>query len=81
MDAKDLPTMLVIRAKEIIENVNSSRLPLKVSPKGAADHYNYKISIQDGVNKRVLECNQYNIQDDLRSLVKYIEKYSGKKKN
>jgi hypothetical protein len=78
MDSRDLPTMLVTRAKKIIEDENRSKLPLKVTAKGSADHYNYKISIQDGTNKIVLEYSEHNIPDDLKSLVKYVEKNSAK---
>jgi hypothetical protein len=56
-------------------------LSIKSSPRGAADHYTYKISIQDGRNQRVIECNQYNIEDDLKSLVNYIERNSKRRTN
>ena len=38
----------------------------------------YRISFQDGVKQRVVERNQYNIEDELKSLIKYIEKNSKK---
>ena len=79
MDSKDLPTSLVSKVKNILENVNSSTMPLKATQKGAADHYNYKISIQDGEFNKELLCDQYNIQDDLKLLVRYIEKSSKSK--
>jgi hypothetical protein len=76
MDEKDLPSALISTAKKIIEDKRVSSLSYKSSPKGAADHYSYKISIQDGSNRRVVE-----ITDDLKSLVKYIEKNSNTKSN
>jgi hypothetical protein len=78
IDAKDLPSTQLRTAKKIIEDKKVSSLPMKSSPRGAADHYTYKISIQDGTNQNVIECNQYNIEDDLKSLVNYIEKNSKK---
>jgi hypothetical protein len=78
MDTKELPSPLVNIAKKIIETEKISSLPLKSHPKGSADHYTYKISIQDGTNLRVIECNQYDIKDDLKSLVNYIERNSKK---
>ena len=57
-----------------------STLPMKGTPKGAADYYTYKIYIRDGVNRRVIECNEYNIRDDLKLLVKYIERNCKKRK-
>jgi hypothetical protein len=78
MDAKDLPSALISTAKKIIMDQKSSSLPMKATPKGAADHFTYRILVQDGVNRKVIECNEHNIQDDLKSLVKYIERYSKK---
>ena len=80
IDTKDLPATLVSAAKKIMAEQRLSSLTMKATPRGAADHYVYKISIQDGVNRSVIECNQYNIQDDLKSLVKYIETNSMKRK-
>jgi emfourin len=80
IDSKDLPSPLIRTAKKIINDKSISSLTMKSSPKGAADHYSYKISINDGEHKRIIECTQYDIQDDLKSLVKYIEKNSKKQK-
>ena len=79
IDAKDLPSTLVTKLNKIMENTKSSSLPLREKPRGAADHFTYKISVKDGANERVVECNQYNLQDDLKSLIKYVEGYSRKK--
>lgn len=79
MDTKELPPSLVHIAEKIIEAKKISSLPMKSRPKGSADHYTYKISIQDGTNLRIIECNQYDIKDDLKSLVKYVERNSKQK--
>lgn len=79
MDEKDLPSALISTAKKIIEDKRLSSLSIKSSPKGAADHYSYKISINDGVQRRIIECTQHDIQDDLKSLIRFIEKNSKKK--
>lgn len=76
VDAKDLPSELITTVKKIMVNAKSFSMPLKSPPRGAADHFSYKILIQDGSNRSVIECNEYNIHDDLRSLVKYIERNS-----
>ena len=73
MNSDDLPSALETTVKKIIKSAKTSSLPLKSTPKGAADHYTYKISIKDGGNENIIECNQYSIQDDLKSLIKYIE--------
>jgi hypothetical protein len=78
MDIKDLPSTLISTAKKIM-NDNNYSLPITSAPRGSADYYTYKISILDGVNQRVIDCNQYNIREDLKSLVKYIERNSRNK--
>lgn len=80
MDAKDLPSTLITTAKKIMMDQRLSTLPIKGIPKGAADYYSYKISVRDGVNRRVIECNEYNIQDDLKLLIRYVERNSQKRK-
>ncbi|HEX7178316.1 MAG TPA: protealysin inhibitor emfourin [Nitrososphaeraceae archaeon] len=79
IDEKDLPSTLIRTAKKMIEDKKSPSLSMKSSPRGAADHYSYKISILDGTIKRVIECNQFELQDDLRSLIKYVEKHPNKR--
>ena len=81
MDAKDLPSTLISTAKKIMVDKKLPSLPLKGTPREAADYYCYKISFQDGINRRVINCNEHNIHDDLKSLVKYIERHSKKRRN
>lgn len=77
MNVQNLPSTLATTAKNLMLR-KSSTSSLLSSPRGAADHYTYKISIQDGPNLKVIECNQYTIQKDLKSLVRYIERNSSK---
>lgn len=76
IDSKNLPASLVTSARKLM---NERERPLQMKSEGA-DYYNYKISIQDGKQRKVIECTQLNIQDELRSLVNYIEKNSKKNK-
>jgi hypothetical protein len=76
LDSKELPCSLVSKLKKIIQDSESSSIPLKVTPRGAADHYTYKISVRDGSNIQVIECNQFNLQDDFKPLISYFEKHS-----
>jgi len=78
MDTKDLPSVLAATANNIMRIQKSSSLPKRSAPIGSADHYIYRISFQDGIKRRVVECNQYTIQDDMKSLIEYIEKNSKK---
>lgn len=79
LDSDDLPPSLETIAKKMINSTKKLQMTSKSTPKGAADHYTYKISIRDGVNENMIECNQYDIQDDLKSLIKYVERNSNKK--
>jgi hypothetical protein len=81
IDGNDLPLKIVTTAKRLMVNEKSLALPLSATPKGAADHLTYKISIQDGPNRSVIECNQYTIQEDLKSLIRYVEKNSKNEKD
>ena len=78
VDAKDLPPTLVDTLKKIMVNAKSYSSPLKSTPRGAADHFTYKILIKDGINQSVIECNEYNIHDELKSLIRYLERNSRK---
>lgn len=80
MHSNELPSTLITAAKKVMMDRKSSRLPMKGIPKGAADYYSYRISIQDGDNSRIIKCNEYDIRDDLKLLVKYIERNSKKRK-
>ena len=79
IDAKDLPSALVTKLKKIMENTKSFDLQPRETPRGAADHFTYKISVKDEGNESTIECNQYNLQDDLKLIIKYVEGYSKKK--
>jgi len=80
VDVKDLPSALVTTIKKMMLNSKSFSMPLKSTPTGAADHFTYRILIQDEVNQRVIECNEYNIHHDVKSLIRYIERISKKRK-
>lgn len=77
IEAVNLPSPIINKVHEILRD----KLPnlTKTSlPKGAADHFNYRIIIQDGKKNKVIECNQYDIKDDLKDIVKFIEANSKK---
>lgn len=76
INVNDLPSTFILTAKKIMTDEKADSLPLKSLPRGAADHYTYKISISDGTQQKIIECDQFSIEDDLKSLVEYIEKNS-----
>lgn len=76
IDGKDLPTEIVNVAKKFMKDQTSYALPMNTTHKSFADCYSYKISIQDGVHDKIIECSEFNIPEDLKLLVKYIERNS-----
>ncbi|HKQ21321.1 MAG TPA: protealysin inhibitor emfourin [Nitrososphaeraceae archaeon] len=80
LDIQDLPPTLSTKLKRILLLAKSNSLKLKNVPTGAADQYHYKIIIKERELETVIECNQFNMGEDLRSLLKYIEKNSIKSK-
>ena len=77
IEIENLPPTMRYKIQEILDNKepNSTRMSM---PKGAADYLNYRITFPGGNNKKVIECNQFNINDDLRNLIRYIETHSKK---
>jgi hypothetical protein len=49
-------------------------------PKGAADYLNFKITLEEGPQNSVIECNQFDMNDDLKSLISYVESRSRKER-
>lgn len=80
VDIKDPPSEIMTTARKLLSNQKSNRYQSKAVPKGSADHYNYRISIQNGLNRKVVECSEYDIQGELKSLIKFVEKNSDKGK-
>lgn len=79
VDIKDLPSEIMTTARKL-SNQKSNRFQRKAALKGSADHYNYRISIENGLKRKVIECSEYDIQGELKSLIKYVEKNSDKGK-
>jgi hypothetical protein len=76
IDSKNLPSSI---KTDLINLVNENKkIPnsVKLVPKGAADHFTYRITINDGSKQRVIVCDQYTINTSLRSLVTYVEKHN-----
>jgi hypothetical protein len=77
MDADKLTSSLRNTAERLMV-VTKSPILKKAVPKGASDYLNYKITIEEGTKNRVIECNQFDMNESLRSLIKFIETNSKK---
>ena len=45
---------------------------------GAADYFTYKITIQNGNKKQTMECNDINMQANVKGLVDFVRKHGQK---
>lgn len=73
-EATDLPSSLKNVVIKILDNQSTNSLLLNATPQGAADYFTYKITVKAGNRQRVIECNQYNMKDDVKSIVRFAEK-------
>src|SRR5919202_5622820 len=46
--------------------------------KGAADYFTYKITIQNGNKEQSMECNDVDMQSDVKGLVDFVTKHGQK---
>lgn len=49
-----------------------------ITKKGAADYFTYKITIQTGNEEQSMECNDVDIQADVKGLVDFVTKHGQK---
>ena len=75
MNAEKLSPALEGTARKLLDRKGSVVLK-GATPKGVADYLNYKITLEDGLRNSVIECNQFNMGNDLKSLIRYVESKS-----
>ena len=81
LNTNDLSRSQLSKVRKLIENVKLPALNLRKLPQGAADHYSYKITIQDCAKQQIIECNQYEMAENVKSLINCVEKFSSKRKS
>ena len=79
MNADNLSPVLEGTVRKLLDDKGSGMLK-GTRPKGAADYVNYKITLEEGPRNSVIECNQFNMDSDLKSLIRYVENRSRKEK-
>ena len=79
MNVDDLPLHLIKTVKKMMSDKNIPSPPMKRTPMGAADYCVYKIIVDDGSKRHVINCDDYNMQEDLKSLVRYVQKTQKRK--
>ena len=78
MDTDKLPPSLQDTVKDLLDKKKLSLTKSFGRPKGAADYLNYTITIQDGKNDHVIECNEFDMDSTVKSLVSFVQKNSKK---
>ena len=76
IDSNHLPSSLKTVLINLVNENEKTPNSVKLVPKGAADHFTYRITINDGPKQKVIECDQYTINNSLKSLVTYVEKHN-----
>lgn len=77
IEAEKFPPSIMNKIRDIFND--KKHCPMKTPiPKGAADHFNYRITLRDGTGDKTIECNEYNIDNDVKDLVSYVKTYSKK---
>lgn len=79
MNADKLSPVLKGTVRKLLDHKGSDMLK-GTRPKGAADYLNYKITLEEGHRNSVIECNQFDMDNDLKSLIRYVEDKSQKEK-
>jgi hypothetical protein len=78
-DAKELQNL--IQKSKLFERSGKSAQQTSrnaITKKGAADYFTYKITIQNGNKEQSMECNDVDIQADVKGLVDFVTKHGQK---
>ena len=82
-DANELQTLIVKsnlfeRSAKSAQQPNPAPNTKTKTKKGAADYFTYKITIQNGDKERSMECNDINMQAEIKGLVDFVTKHAQK---
>ena len=78
MDVDKLPASIEGTVRELLDERKLSSMKDPGRRKGAADYLNYKITIQNGNKNHVIDCSELAMDDNIKSLVSYLQKNSMK---
>lgn len=78
MDTDKLPSSLQSTVKNLLEKEKSTLKKDLGKSKCSADYFNYRITIQDGKKDHVIECNEFDMDGRMKSLVNFVQKNSMK---
>ena len=78
LDSDKLPPSLQSTVKDLLDKKKLSLTKDLGRPKGGADYLNYTITIQDGKKDKVIECNEFDMDSTVKTLVNFVQKNSKK---
>lgn len=78
LDSDMLPPSIESTVRELLEKKKLPRAKGLGRRIGSADYLSYKISIHDGNKQHVIQCNELEMDSNVKSLVNYIKKNSKK---
>lgn len=78
IDATTLPPSLIATVQDLLFR-NETTLNEVRKPKGTADDINYRITIRNRAKNRIINCSELDMGNNIKSLVRFIEKNSLKK--
>ena len=73
MEIKDLPQSMVNKNSGDTLTTTSPITENVIAKKEIADHFNYRVTFKDGTQNKVVECNQYDIKDNIKDVIRYVE--------
>jgi hypothetical protein len=71
-EEKDLPNSLADTARKLLDPARMPNITALKKTKGAADYFTYRITITNGQEHHVIDCNEFNMDGHIKSLVRYI---------
>lgn len=75
IETDKLPPPIENTIKELLDG-KRRRIPKGLRSRGVADYLTYKITIQNGIKDHVVECNEYDMDNNMKSLIRYVKKNS-----
>ncbi|MFI5405351.1 MAG: protealysin inhibitor emfourin [Nitrososphaerales archaeon] len=73
IDTDKVPRSLEGTIKKLLEGKKSPMAISSSRPKGSADYLSYKITIQNGMKNRVIDCNEFGMDKSVKSLISYVQ--------
>ena len=67
------PKPIIKPLKKVMAEGSRGFSPLGPPKKSSADCFTYKVTIQNGTNEYTIESDELHLQDNLKSLIKYVQ--------